>query len=146
MRPLFGGMPSPPSFEGTSTTRLPWASWKVQRSNSKPTSQTSSSTPERLQRAQRVAGLVDADAVDVRLGLDLDDLDLDAALRERRARAEAADAGADDEDLADVGHGPGPQWTLAAAQGFAASGLASARELGAAAKPSIIESGIATLR
>ena len=51
-------------------------------------------------------------------------------VRQRRARAEPADAGADDEDLADVVHGPALSGRSPAAQGFAASSFASARELG----------------
>ena len=139
--PVFAGTPSPPSVELDVTTRLPRCVVELgPQSNSKPTAQHLVEDAERLQRAQRVRRLVDADAVDVRLGLDLDDLDLDAAIGERGARAEPADARADDEDLLDVGHGR-PQCTLAAAQGLAASRFASSAS-SAGGNASIIESGI----
>ena len=60
--------------------------------------------PERVQRAQRVAGLDDPDAVDVPRRVLLDDVDLDAVPPQRDRRAQAADAAADDEDAPDLRH------------------------------------------
>ena len=92
---------------------------------------------ERVQRPQRVAGLVDADAVDLGVALDLDDLDVDAPLRERGRGPQPADPAADDECPLDRRH----QWTLDAAQGFS-----SPRSVASGGEASSMDSGIAVLR
>ena len=92
---------------------------------------------QRVEGTQRVARLVDADAVDLGVGLDLDDLDVDAALCERRRGAQPADPAADDQRPLDRRH----QWTLDAAQGFR-----SPRSVSSGGAASSMDSGIATLR
>ncbi len=92
---------------------------------------------ELAERAQRVAGLDDPDAVDVPLRVDLDDVHGDAAPAERDARAQAADAAADDEDLLDRRHRHSANWPI---------WVKCSRATSSGGKDSIIESGMWTLR
>ena len=72
---------------------------------------------EGVERPQAVGRLVDADAVDGRVGARLDHVDLHPAPGQRRRRGEAADPGADDQRVLGTRHAqrtPGAEYVSAA--------------------------------
>ena len=92
-----------------------------------------------MQRAQRVRGLDDPDAVDVPLRVLLDNVDVDPRVAQGDGRRKPADTAADDQDLLDVAHALGLLEQIGRAEALSAC---SACWPATSGKHSIIESGI----